>query len=135
MHSIAKGRTILVGEDEPEVRGYLDISLKCLGYSAEFAEDGDEVLRSLRTLGTSVDAILLDILMPNRDGIETLLEIRRMDPELPVIVVSGGGHTPANIIQAMKCGATDFLCKPVGHEALQQALQQAIESREAVTGR
>src|SRR5215469_9788648 len=101
MNSVAKGRTVLVGEDEPEVRGYLEMSLKCLGYSVEFAEDGDEVLRSLRDRSAPLDAVLLDIIMPNRDGIETLKEIRRTDADLPVIMVSGSGHAPANVIHAV----------------------------------
>jgi two-component system response regulator AtoC len=134
MKTAAKGRTVLVGEDELEVRGYLEMSLKCLGYSVEFAEDGEEVLRYLRDRGAVIDAVLLDILMPNRDGFETLTEIRRTDPALPVIVVSGCGKEPANIIQAMKCGATDFLCKPVGHEELREAIDRAIEARQAVRG-
>jgi two-component system response regulator AtoC len=132
MKTTAKGRTVLVGEDELEVRGYLEMSLKCLGYSVEFAEDGEEVLRRLRDRGTVVDAVLLDILMPNRDGFETLTEIRRTDPALPVIVVSGCGNEPANIIHAMKRGATDFLCKPVSHEELRDAIDRAIESRQVV---
>ena len=134
MNTAAKGRTVLVGEDELEVRGYLEISLKCLGYSVEFAEDGEEVLRCLRDRGAAIDAVLLDILMPNRDGFETLTEIRRTDPALPVIVVSGCGKEPANIIHAMKCGATDFLCKPVSHEALRGAIDRAIEARQAERG-
>lgn len=131
MNSVVKGRTVLVGEDEPEVRGYLEMSLKCLGCSVEFAEDGDEVLRSLRTRSQSVDAVLLDLIMPNRDGFEALVEIRRTDPDLPVIVFSGVGQTPANVINAMKCGATDFIPKPVGHEALKEALEKAIGARQA----
>ena len=114
-----------------EVRGYLEMSLKCLGYSVEFADDGDEVLKSLQGRDASFDAVLLDIIMPNRDGLETLVEIRRINPGLPVIVVSGGGQTPANIIQAMKSGAVDFLCKPVNHEVLKQAIERAIETSQA----
>jgi len=48
MPSLREGKTILVGEDELEVRGYLEMALKCLGYSVELAEDGDEVLSCLR---------------------------------------------------------------------------------------
>ena len=71
-------RTILVGEDELEVRGYLEMALKCLGYSVELAQDGDEVLACLQSSRKDFAAVLLDLMMPNRDGIDTLREIRRL---------------------------------------------------------
>jgi len=119
------GRTILVGEDELEVRGYLEMALKCLGYTVELAQDGDEVLACLQTSRVDISAVLLDIMMPNRDGLETLREIRRIDPNLPVVIVSGASST-TNIVNAMKAGATDFLCKPVVHEELQKAISRAM---------
>jgi two-component system response regulator AtoC len=121
------GRTILVGEDELEVRGYLEMALKCLGYSVELAQDGDEVLACLQSSRAEFAAVLLDIMMPNRDGIDTLREIRRIDPSLPVIIVSGAAST-LNVVTAMKNGGTDFLCKPVAHEDLRKALTRALES-------
>ena len=121
------GRTILVGEDELEVRGYLEMALKCLGYSVELAQDGDEVLSCLQSSRADFAAVLLDIMMPNRDGIETLREIRSIDPNIPVIVVSGAS-SPLNIVTAMKNGATDFLCKPVAHEDLREAITRALAS-------
>ena len=120
------GRTILVGEDELEVRAYLEMALRCLGYTVELAQDGDEVLSCLQSPGSQVSAVLLDLMMPNRDGIETLQEIRRIDPGLPVIVVSGASST-LNVVAAMKSGATDFLCKPVAHDDLRKAITRALE--------
>jgi two-component system response regulator AtoC len=67
-------------------------------------------------------------MMPNRDGIETLKEIRRVHGSLPVIVVSGAFST-MNVVAAMKNGATDFLCKPVVHEDLQKAISRALDLR------
>jgi len=107
MQDAKNGRTILVGEDELEVRGYLEMALKCLGYSVELAQDGDEVLACLQSSRTDFAAILLDIVMPSRDGIDTLREIRRMNSDIPVIVVSGASST-MNIVTAMKNGGTDF---------------------------
>ena len=121
-------RTILVGEDELEVRGYLEMALKCLGYSVELAQDGDEVLACLQSSRKDFAAVLLDLMMPNRDGIDTLREIRRIDPNLPVIIVSGAAST-LNIVTAMKNGGTDFLCKPVAHEDLRKALTRALEAK------
>ena len=119
-------RTILVGEDELEVRGYFQMALKCLGYSVELAQDGDEVLSCLRSSRGEIDAVLLDIMMPNRDGLETLNEIRGIDPDIPVIMVSGAASS-MNIVSAMKTGATDFLCKPVAHDDLRKTIERALE--------
>ena len=121
------GATILVGEDELEVRAYLEMALKCLGYSVELAQDGDEILSILTSSQKDISAVLLDLMMPQRDGMDTLREIRRMRPTLPVIIVSGAAST-LNIVAAMKTGACDFLCKPVAHEDLRTAISKALES-------
>jgi two-component system response regulator AtoC len=119
-------QTILVGEDELEARDYLQTALTCLGYSVELAEDGEQVLCCLRSSRSEIGAVLLDIVMPNRDGLETLLEIRNLYLDLPVIMISGIASS-MNIVSAMKTGATDFLCKPVSHEDLGKAIGRALE--------
>jgi two-component system response regulator AtoC len=124
------GRTILVGEDEMELRGYFEMALKCLGYPVKLAQDGDEVIASLEASPSDIGAILLDMMMPNRDGLDTLREIRRIDPELPVIIVSGVSSA-MHVVTAMKTGATDFLGKPVGHDDLRNAIARALELRGA----
>jgi two-component system, NtrC family, response regulator AtoC len=128
MHIEKNGRTILVGEDELEVRGYLEMALRCLGYNVELAQDGDEVIRCLQSSRADIAAVLLDIMMPHRDGIETLREIRCLDSGLPVIIVSGASST-LNVVTAMKAGATDFLCKPVAHEDLGKAVTKALNTK------
>src|SRR5882757_668700 len=128
MQTVHNSSRILVGEDELEVRNYLEMAVKCLGYSVEVAQDGDEVLSCLQASGTPPDAVLLDLIMPNRDGIETLKEIRRIHNSLPVIIVSGAFST-TNVVAAMKNGATDFLCKPVAHEDLKKAIARALNLR------
>ena len=115
-----------------EVGGYFEMALKCLGYSVELAQDGDEVLSCLQSSRSDIAAVLLDIMMPNRDGLETLREIRSFDTHLPIIMVSGASST-LNAVAAMKSGATDFLCKPVTHEDLRKALTRALEMRGAAT--
>jgi two-component system response regulator AtoC len=123
--------TILVGEDEPEVLSYLETALKCMGYSVESARDGDEVLACLRSGGSEIAAVLLDIVMLNRDGLDTLREIRSLDRQLPVIMLSGASST-LNVVTAMKRGATDFLAKPVAHEDLREVIRRAIEAKGTV---
>jgi DNA-binding NtrC family response regulator len=128
MQTVKNGKTILVGEDEQEVRSYLEVALKCQGYSVECAEDGEEVLSVLRNSEAPISAILLDLVMPRKDGIETLREIRQTDRDTPVIVVSGAS-SPLNVVEAMKSGATDFLAKPVNYEDLRNAIKKALMKR------
>ncbi|MEO8592848.1 MAG: sigma-54 dependent transcriptional regulator [Candidatus Solibacter sp.] len=126
MLTAMNGRSILVGDDEMEVRGYLEMAMKCSGYAVELAQDGDEVIACLKAAKSDIAAVLLDIVMPNHDGIDTLRAIRRIAPNLPVIMVSGVPST-LNIVAAMKAGATDFLCKPISHEDLGKAVTRALE--------
>ena len=120
------GHTILVGEDEMEVRGYLQMALKCLGYAVELAQDGNEVLACLQSSGSEISAVLLDLTMPNRGGMEILEEIHQMAPGLPVIVISAAS-SPVDVVTAMKNGATDFLGKPVALDDLRNTIARALE--------
>jgi len=122
------GQRILVGEDELEVRDYLEMALKCLGYTVELAQDGEEVMSQLKSGQSDFSAVLLDLVMPRRDGMEVLREIRHITPNLPVIIISGAASA-LNVVTAMKCGAVDFLCKPVGHDELRQALSKALDHK------
>lgn len=112
-------------EDEPEVRQYLATALHCLGYAVECAADGDDLLQALRSQGDHVSALVLDLTMPQNNGMETLREIRRVNRELPVIMLSGA-DSPFNAVEAMRCGATNFLSKPVSHEDLDAALRSVL---------
>ncbi len=71
-------------------------------------------------------------MMPNKDGWETLRDIRSMSMDVPVIMLSGMS-SPLNVVQAIKSGATDFLAKPVDHKDLIRAIDQALKSKEEQT--
>jgi two-component system response regulator AtoC len=136
MRSEKHERTILVGDDEPESRQFLEMALRYQGYGVELAEDGQEVLNCLQA-NQGVSAVLLDLFMPGKNGLDTLREIRSRDWDLPVIMVSGA-PAPVNIVEAMKSGATGFLGKPLDHGDLRTALQNAVQGRpepEAAAGR
>src|ERR1017187_549005 len=118
-------KTVLIGEDEMEVRAYLELALKSLGYSVELAQNGIEVLACLQDGRPVISAVLLDLTVSDRDGVDTLREIRRISPDVPVIVISGDTST-LNVVAAMKTGASDFLCKPVLHEQLRDSLERVL---------
>jgi len=127
MNSVVNGMTVLVGEDEPEVRGYLEMSLKCLGYSVEFAEDGHEVLKTLRKSGTSVDAVLLDLIMPNCDGFQ-LAEAVKARPLLaliPLIFVTAFAQR-TEIEEGYRRGAVSYLIKPFSPADLRAKIEAFV---------
>jgi two-component system response regulator AtoC len=115
-----RGRLILVAEDEPEVRNYLEMALRCEGYGVETAEDGEEALQCLES-GMPISAAFLDVMMPKCDGLEVLRAVRDSGRALPVIVISSV-PSPGMVVEAMRIGATDFLAKPISHDTLRQVL-------------
>jgi two-component system response regulator AtoC len=119
---------VIIGEDDLEVSGYLETALTCQGYSVTVARDGDEVLSAFRTSQYPVSAILVDMIVPGRNGMDTLREIRRLDSSIPVILMSAAS-SPLIVVDAMRLGATDFLPKPLDHDRLCRSLETAIARR------
>jgi two-component system response regulator AtoC len=122
----SEGPTILVAEDEPEVREFIQTGLRCRGYRVDGAANGDQVLSYLRE-GKPADAVVLDIIMPGKGGLDTLREIRKFNRELPIIILSGASSI-VNVVEAMRIGATDFIAKPVIADDLRRAIKTALET-------
>src|SRR6478672_13170864 len=116
---------ILIAEDEPEVRNYLGLALNCQGYEVELVENGLEAVDCLEKHGDNISLVLLDLMMPIKDGFETLREVRHGWPTMPVITLSGS-CTRANVASVIKGGAIDFLSKPIAHDELFRAIQAAL---------
>ncbi len=129
MKAASNQPTILLGEDDSEVRSYLATALECHGFRVQCAEDGNEIVHSLHQFGEEISAVLLDITMPHKDGMEALRDIRRFDQDLPVIMLSNSA-SPLTVVEAMRNGATDFLGKPVSHEELCDAVERALAARD-----
>lgn len=125
--------TILVVEDEPEVRNYLEISLRCHNYAVEKTEDGEEALQYLDRYPNRVSLVLLDIMMPRKGGLATLRQLRRSHPDLPVLMLSGASQT-ATVVEAIKGGANDFLTKPIGNAELALAVQRTLAASPLARG-
>ena len=128
MRSAANGRTICIAEDDPEVRNYMEMALVCQGYSVEAVQDGEELLAYLQYGYPKVSAVFLDLIMPRKDGMETLREIRAAYKDLPVVMISGAS-SPLNIVEAMRNGATNFLGKPVSPDDLRNALERTLTEK------
>jgi two-component system response regulator AtoC len=121
--SAPSGR-ILVVDDSEGVRSYLASLLELRGFSVDTAGDGRSALALLRA-GAAPDALLLDVMMPGPDGLETLRLVREDYPRLPVVMLSVIGKA-ATIVEAMQLGAVDYLNKPFEEEELIRALARAL---------
>ncbi len=116
---------ILIIDDDDLVRGSLKAFLLRRGFLVEAAEDGPRGLKALAR--NRPDVVLLDLRMPGMDGLEVLAEIRRLDPDLPVIVASGAGVMD-DVMQSLRLGAWDFLLKPFADlEILFHAVGNAVD--------
>ncbi len=117
---------VLVADDDRTIRRNLVKLLESEGYTALEAADGDEALKSIRS--NAPDAVLLDLKMPGRDGLEVLGELGPALADLPVIVVTAFGGSAA-AIEAMRRGAYDYLSKPFDLDELVLTLKRALKQR------
>jgi len=117
---------IHVIDDEPVIHDVLAQLLTSEGYEVEISSSGEEALEKFPS--QSFDVILLDLLMPGMDGIEVLRRIKRIDPLVPVIIITAYGSVES-AISAMKIGALDYVQKPFKHDGLLLTLEKALERK------
>ena len=115
---------ILIAEDEKTQRDLLEGFLKKEGFSVEAVANGREALHRLE--GDFFDIIVLDYKMPELDGLQTLLEIRKLYPDLPVVMMTAYG-TVETAVASMKEGALDYLTKPIDLDELLIKFQKILE--------
>jgi two-component system, NtrC family, nitrogen regulation response regulator NtrX len=115
--------SILVVDDEAGVRGSLLGILADEGYAADAVDSGEAALTALEN--RRYDLLLLDVWLPHMDGIEVLSRVRTLDPELPVVVISGHGSIET-AVKAVRMGAQDFVEKPLSLEKTLLAVKNAL---------
>ncbi|MBI3609031.1 MAG: sigma-54-dependent Fis family transcriptional regulator [Nitrospirae bacterium] len=118
--------TILLVDDEEGILQALSAILRDEGYRVAEAQGGAQAVKSVTKDPPS--AVLLDIWMPDQDGLETLRQIRELAPDVPVIMMSGHG-TIETAIKAIKLGAYDYIEKPLSLDKVLLLVQHAIETR------
>jgi two-component system, NtrC family, nitrogen regulation response regulator NtrX len=118
--------SILVVDDEAGVRSSLLGILGDEGYAADAVESGEAALAALEN--RRYDLLLLDVWLPNMDGLEVLARVRTLDPELPVIVISGHGSIET-AVKAVRMGAQDFVEKPLALEKTLVVVKNALRAR------
>lgn len=118
--------TILVVDDEAEIREGLEALLTSEGFEVSFAESGAAGLQKLEE--RPFDLILLDVSLPDRNGIDMLREIRQRDPNLAVILITAFGSIEM-ARAAFKSGAQDYITKPWSNDELIAQVSLAVEGR------
>jgi DNA-binding response OmpR family regulator len=122
---MTRGKILLV-DDRAEFLQVLIERLESRGYLAQGAGSGAEALRAVAS--EAFDAVVLDMVMPGMDGLETLRRLREIKPEMPVIVLTGYG-TSEDVVQALALGARDYLVKPADLDILLERINEAISHK------
>jgi len=118
------GETILVVDDEPEVCGIVQRVLRHDRFRVLCATNGRSALAKLSR--RCVDLVILDIYMPDLDGLQVLERLRRLQKNLPVLMLTGHGHLDT-ARQAMELGAYDYVTKPFSIELLKKVVHEALQ--------
>ena len=123
--STQKGH-ILVIDDEADIRESLEMLLGGEGYQVDLAQNATEGLHRLETRG--YDLVLLDLMMPDRSGMEVLEEVRGRDHETPIFLITAYGSVEA-AVKALKSGANDYFSKPWDNDKLLIEIERMIAAR------
>lgn len=117
---------ILVIEDDEQTRRMLRQMIERAGYEVEDAGDGLDAIKRMHA--RPADLVITDLLMPEKDGIETIQELRRDFPDVPVIAISGGGRNGVFdfLPIARQLGATHTFTKPTDRRKLLSAVEEAL---------
>ncbi len=116
--------TILVVDDERDIRRALDIVLSDEGYTVDTAANGLEAIQKLQS--HAYDLVLTDLKMEGADGFEVLRKSREINEALPVIMMTAFGSVDS-AVEAMKLGAIDYIIKPFMHDDLKLTIQRILE--------
>jgi len=117
-------KTVLVVDDDPTQRRLMQAVLEKQGHSFQGAEDGDSGLAAVKRGG--IDVVMLDMIMPGMDGVETLEAIKAREPDLPVIMLTAHG----GIETVVRAGAVDFFVKPASPERIAVSLRNALKVKD-----
>ena len=113
-------KRILICDDEEGIRESLKLILE-KDYDLEFAQNGDEAIEKMRR--SPADMTILDIKMPKKDGLETLKELKKVNPSSKVIIATG--YKSVDIAQeALNLGASDYIVKPFDREKIKRVIQK-----------
>jgi YesN/AraC family two-component response regulator len=122
---------ILIIDDETQIRSMLRLMLERVGYEIAEAPDGVEGIRQYRE--NPADLIITDLIMPNKDGIGMIIDLKKEFPKVKIIAMSGGGvNRPEGYLDgAKKLGATCTLTKPIDRDEMLKAVKETLNDTTA----
>lgn len=122
---------VLVIDDEPQIRSMLRMMLERAGHEVEEAPDGIEGIRLYRN--NPADLIISDLIMPNKDGIGMIIELKKEFPDVKIIAMSGGGlNKPEGYLEgAKKLGAQRTLTKPIDRDELLRTVSDTLNEKKS----
>lgn len=121
--------TILVVDDEPDVRTIVRLIARRQGYHTVEAANGQEAIDVLTDPTQAIDAVVLDVTMPVMTGHEALPRLRELDPDVPVVLISGYDRSEVAQHLSAPTPHTEFLPKPFTKQQLLSALSRAVTAR------
>jgi CheY-like chemotaxis protein len=124
---------ILVVDDEPSIRKYLQTLLEVEGFDVEAVSSGKDAIQRVSG-GDRPDFIILDVLMPEMGGLETLQELMQLDRSLNVIMLSCSNEV-GTVVEAIRLGAHDYLTKPFEKTELEAAMLKSRQKKQQGTTR
>ena len=119
---------VIVADDDPEVRRFLRLILKREGYYVMVGRDGNDVLELADE--RKIDAIITDVIMPRKDGIEAIAQVKERYPKVRIIAISGGGQKNNEdfLKSAEMMGANYTIAKPFEANEILEVLKKALTS-------
>ena len=119
---------ILIIDDEPQIRSMLTLMLEREGYEVIEAPDGVAGIKEYRQ--NPVDLIITDLIMPNKDGIGMIIDLKKEFPDVKIIAMSGGGlNKPDGYLKgAKKLGAACTLTKPIDREEMLKVVKDTLKN-------
>ena len=114
-------------DDEADARMLIEDILKSAGHEVVLAADGSEGMRQYHS--TPVDLALVDLFMPNREGLETIRELKQQSPDFPIIAMSGDSCALPLLSIAQRLGAAEVLQKPFLPEELLEAIKHVLRPK------
>ncbi|HEX8652785.1 MAG TPA: response regulator transcription factor [Pyrinomonadaceae bacterium] len=120
---------VLIVEDERHLADGLRFNLEAEGYSVEVTGDGESALSLLMTDPARFDAVILDVMLPGKDGFEVASELRQAGQFVPILMLTARGH-PEDVLRGFESGADDYLPKPFELMILIARLRGLLRRRE-----
>jgi len=123
---------VLVVEDEQHLADGLRFNLEAEGYQVQLTDTGESALEVLKSDPAAIDVVVLDVMLPGKDGFSVMAEMRRTGQFVPTLILTARGH-PADVLKGFAAGADDYLTKPFDLAILIARIRGLLRRREWLT--